>query len=78
MGHPPSPLSNRSRSEIREYPRGVAQAAPHHLAHDLPVQGGEVHHVQVEDQVDGIVLRFSWSDLTNLLVRSVGNDGMSE
>mmetsp|Transcript_34640 Transcript_34640/g.83100 ORF Transcript_34640/g.83100 Transcript_34640/m.83100 type:complete len:276 (+) Transcript_34640:3785-4612(+) len=38
------------------HPHLVAQAAPHHLAHDLPVQGGEVHHVQVEDQVDGIVL----------------------
>ena len=36
--------------------RCMTQAAPHHLPHDLSVQGGEMHHVQIKDQVDGVVL----------------------
>lgn len=32
-----------------------------HLAHDLAIQSGEVHHVEVEDQVDGIVLAMASS-----------------
>lgn len=37
-------------------PRYMAQSAAHHLPHDLAVQGCEMHHVQIKDQIDGIVL----------------------
>ena len=55
-------VSNQAPTGIRFIQRATAmtrcmtQAAPHHLPHDLSVQGGEMHHVQIKDQVDGIVL----------------------
>ena len=34
----------------------MPQAPAHHLAHDLAIQCGQVHHIEVEDQIDGIIL----------------------
>ena len=51
--------------------RCMTQAAPHHLPHDLSVQGGEMYHVQIKDQVDGIVLD-GCSGMVKILVPGPG------
>ena len=37
-------------------PSGMAESATHHLSHDLPVQSCKMHHIQIKDQIDWIVL----------------------
>ena len=58
----PGPNGDTFHQRATATTRCMTQAAPHHLPHDLSVQGGEMHHVQIKDQIDGIVLdlRMFW------------------